>query len=373
MDDFSCSVCYTEPTEEDVNFKCCDVMCTSRLCQECMRQYIDITLEQKTLLKCVGEGCKATYTLPSLKNLPLDIYKRAALAVLYHFTQEKTAELSDMGKVENVKKILLKEREQFYAENMPPAIALVAKTVFARDLKKIKKFQIEATKKTQATRICLDTYCKGYLDANFVCNLCESKFCKICEEKEKENHVCDENVKKSIEFVKNVVSCPNCGVKIEKGEGCMAVTCAVCQQNFWYNTGEASQFGNHGQSVPVKLNLFKRLSKEYDIPEKHLLKILRIETAMESKVSGEKSFLNDLYKLKSYDFSLLTRDKIRILDEFMKNYSRFYKYKSDIRSLIFLLTQLEKVILEGGNVEGNIGSILEKYLPIVNIAYRETK
>jgi hypothetical protein len=40
---------------------------------------------------------------------------------------------------------------------------------------------------------------------------------------------------------------------IEKSDGCQFMTCAVCQQNFSYTTGEATTAGNHGKSLPVVL------------------------------------------------------------------------------------------------------------------------
>lgn len=85
--------------------------------------------------------------------------------------------------------------------------------------------------------------CNGFLNKQYVCGLCEIKICKHCfeklEEDEDNEHVCNEDKKKTIEMLKrDTKPCPKCAEMIHKTEGCNQMYCIKCHTAFSWRTGE---------------------------------------------------------------------------------------------------------------------------------------
>lgn len=79
--------------------------------------------------------------------------------------------------------------------------------------------------------------CTGMVNLNHYCNECKNLYCTECEEIIIDNHVCDENILKSINNLKqNCKKCINCYTYLEKIEGCNDMRCLNCGVYFnWRN------------------------------------------------------------------------------------------------------------------------------------------
>lgn len=71
-----------------------------------------------------------------------------------------------------------------------------------------------------------------------ICNKCYSKFCNKCWKKiESDKHKCNqEDIENIEEILKTTVPCPNCGIRIEKSEGCDEMFCTYCHIGFNWKT-----------------------------------------------------------------------------------------------------------------------------------------
>lgn len=79
--------------------------------------------------------------------------------------------------------------------------------------------------------------CTGYLSTQWKCRLCEKFSCARCHEAKDENHVCNEDSVKSVEFFKmDSKPCPRCGVSIHKTEGCDQMYCTSCHTAWSWRT-----------------------------------------------------------------------------------------------------------------------------------------
>ena len=96
------------------------------------------------------------------------------------------------------------------------------------------------TKETKAAfiRKCPGQNCRGFLNEKWMCTLCESTYCKHCNELVNEGHVCDpSNVATVSMLKKDTKPCPSCGEMIFKIEGCDQMYCTSCNTAFSWKSG----------------------------------------------------------------------------------------------------------------------------------------
>jgi hypothetical protein len=81
--------------------------------------------------------------------------------------------------------------------------------------------------------------CKGFLNDNYYCSLCENHICNKCKTKLEENHECKNEDIEVVELLeKKCKTCPNCGINIQRSKGCDQMFCVSCKTKFNYNTGQ---------------------------------------------------------------------------------------------------------------------------------------
>jgi hypothetical protein len=101
--------------------------------------------------------------------------------------------------------------------------------VVKKEIKEVKKF----------VRHCPSEGCRGFLNTNWTCAICEIKTCKECNEPLKENHICDPLALENMKFInKDSKPCPECGEFIFRIEGCYMMWCTACNTPWDWKTGE---------------------------------------------------------------------------------------------------------------------------------------
>lgn len=84
--------------------------------------------------------------------------------------------------------------------------------------------------------------CRGFLNNNWKCGICQTYICKRCLvpklSRNDNNHFCDEQTVTSISLIKkDSKPCPKCGDYIFKIEGCDQMWCPGCKTAFSWRTG----------------------------------------------------------------------------------------------------------------------------------------
>lgn len=105
---------------------------------------------------------------------------------------------------------------------------------------------IEDNRHTRRRRVfvrkCPQEDCKGFLNQQWVCGLCQSRVCSKCHETKVEGegeHTCNpESIATAEMLAKDTKSCPQCGVQIHKIDGCNMMFCTQCHTAFCWRTGE---------------------------------------------------------------------------------------------------------------------------------------
>lgn len=86
--------------------------------------------------------------------------------------------------------------------------------------------------------------CKGFLDTQWKCGMCNGLSCKRCHEPRDDEHKCNPEVVESVKLLKrDTKPCPSCGSSIFKIEGCDQMWCTQCKVAFSWSTGEIVKSG----------------------------------------------------------------------------------------------------------------------------------
>lgn len=97
------------------------------------------------------------------------------------------------------------------------------------------------------TKACPTNECRGFLDENFECGLCEAKVCKSCHEfLNSAGHECNPETVASIKAVHSEARpCPTCATLISKISGCDQMWCTQCKTTFSWRTGKVEKGMTH--------------------------------------------------------------------------------------------------------------------------------
>jgi len=87
-------------------------------------------------------------------------------------------------------------------------------------------------------RKCPTEECKGFMNEDWFCGLCDRHFCEQCNEEICEDHICDPDAAKTMKLLKkDTKPCPKCGTMIQKLSGCRQMWCPECHTAFDWISG----------------------------------------------------------------------------------------------------------------------------------------
>lgn len=120
--------------------------------------------------------------------------------------------------------------------------------------------------KVEFHRKCMHDECNGWLSTAWRCGVCENYTCPACyanKGRERDaDHICKDEDKATVALLaKDTKACPNCGMGVQRSEGCPVMFCTVCHKGFNWNTLKIMETGihnphyfewrNRGGSVPA--------------------------------------------------------------------------------------------------------------------------
>jgi len=333
-----CQICYC-PIEGAV-YSCADPKCADALCRECLQSYIKFSANNMTIPKCPNQNCNAYFILATLKGIPPESIAQYKQACLDFMLKDQGTVVQKQLEEEKILEQLRAERAKFIQLNFPKAIALVASWTFTSKLRQLEKqrSRVVSSQLKAASRTCMNTSCKGFLDKNMVCMTCMSEFCKMCETTLKPGgHQCNQADLDSVNVVNSLVRCPGCKLPVFKNEGCNNITCSNCGTKFQYTTGQEGGSGSHNAKIHVNLTERKKMSAAYDFKGPALELMLKIEAA-EPAVKSKEILLTPIKYLYQ------TQDKEGAADLLAKQFSILIRNKYENRDYQRLLVDIEDFI-----------------------------
>ncbi len=250
-----CSICcetFNKSNRLKVDCKGCDGMEVGWACRTCCQTYITTNQKEASCMFCKStwdrDFCNNNLTKKWVGNeykIHLEnILVEQQISLLpstqpYALARKRQTELYrqiDLAKEEIARlKNLLREQQD---------------TVLAYQIE-IRRINIGTSTNTENTEAsfshkCPLEDCNGFLNSKFVCGTCEKRICKDCMEEKKSNHVCNEELKMTVNAImKQSKPCPGCGETISKIDGCDQMWCVKCQKQFSWRTGAILNGHNH--------------------------------------------------------------------------------------------------------------------------------
>jgi hypothetical protein len=93
-------------------------------------------------------------------------------------------------------------------------------------------------RRRKALRACPGDTCRGFLDEDWVCGICNMEVCAGCRSPIKGEHTCNKDDVESAKAIdKETRGCPKCATAIFKIDGCDQMWCTQCHTAFSWRTG----------------------------------------------------------------------------------------------------------------------------------------
>lgn len=221
----SCDICcdkFTSKKRKEI--KC--VYCDKSACIQCIEKYL---LDSIHAPHCMY--CKKEYSYDfQIDNFNKSLIKRFKTHQSHiHFEREKTLLPEAQQHLENLARVRDIDRQ----------ISELKETI--RDMQTTRYNILNGHVKLERikiTRPCPANDCRGFLNTQWKCGVCNTKFCNKCHDKLSDGHVCDPDKVKSAELIKKQCkNCPKCGVNTFKISGCPQMWCTSCNTAWNWNTG----------------------------------------------------------------------------------------------------------------------------------------
>jgi hypothetical protein len=341
----NCNICY----ESIKHVKLCyNNKCKSNICSLCLEMYIESLYEDNKLVKCIDTNCKLYYTIFSIKSYISSKYLEKFLYL--HLNYFKVNQISNIEKYSTNMALInnIKEKRCTFINTIPVAIKMIIDICYTKELKKISNKNKLIIDKTlaNAKKRCMISVCNGKLDDTYRCLKCSTLFCKQCDNKITNNHICDDDDVSTLNLIKDKYTpCPKCNTFVERIEGCPSITCKVCHTKFDYITGEEGGHGSINKDIRVQeeyiflSNTFKnqlseeelRVLKEFEYKKPKFIKDKHLEIIIKyiSTYSNGNDRLESEYDLANKITTIFSN---YIIDKFV--YESYVNKISEIEELL---------------------------------------
>lgn len=231
----SCSCCtepFTKERRQKVECHSCDYL----VCRECVQTYLQGSVNEAKCMNCskiwdtnfVCSKMTKAFVKGPLRVAKEKVLWEGQLAQL----PEAQVEIERRREIYDLKETIRKIKKE-YEQRVAPFKTKLQAAQGPDSKTRVKRTFIKA---------CSGEDCKGFLNTDWTCGLCQKRTCKecnVCIIDTEDEHVClQENIDTARLLSRDTKSCPQCGVNITKIDGCDQMWCPQCHVSFSWRTNE---------------------------------------------------------------------------------------------------------------------------------------
>jgi len=238
----TCQICYKEYTlSQRKNIPC--PSCKFEACAECLKKYF---LQSPSEPMCLNPSCKVlwnhvyiqTHFPKAFVNNDLKKHQQDILLQREKVLLPIRMVLVEKEKHKKELQDLLLEKHRIKKSLKLQLTELNEEIAHIEDNLKNTKYSMHLESSIRYVRACPSKDCRGLLNIQLHCILCNVDVCSKCLEVKTDGHVCDPNILESAAMVaKDCKPCPKCKAMIYKVDGCDQMFCVVCRTAFSWKTG----------------------------------------------------------------------------------------------------------------------------------------
>jgi len=249
--------------------------CDLTSCRTCSQRYILSSFEDPHCMGCKTRWDREfidSFCTVKFRNKDLKLHRENVLLEREKALMPSTQpEVERLLAIRRLQRLAREQRERLFqlheaGENVPELGILYNEMERTyRELSRLKN--VGDPIPTTFTRQCPNETCKGFLNVDWYCGLCDQYFCKDCNEPVADDHECDPGVVETMKLLnRDSKSCPKCGMVIQKLNGCSQMWCISCHTAFDWRTGEISSGRVHNPHY-IEFKRKNMISREHgDIP-----------------------------------------------------------------------------------------------------------
>lgn len=275
----TCSVC-CEKVNKTHHKKVVCPFCDLLQCRSCCQKYILSTFDDPHCM-----GCKHTWNREFIDSFCTQQFRNTAWRhhrenVLFEREKARMPETQpDVERILRMRKLraLMEKKKETLAElhrahsGVHPDIPAIYRELelLYREFERVRHSGTTSVndEPRKFIRQCPVEVCKGFLNENWYCGLCDASFCKACNEKRADGHACDPELVETMKLLnKDSKSCPKCGTVIHKTSGCAQMWCVSCHTAFDWRTGEIEMGRIHNPHFIEFRNKTANSREHGDIP-----------------------------------------------------------------------------------------------------------
>ncbi len=242
-----CSVCCEKYNLQlKTKVTCPNYECNFSCCKSCIRTYIMNSTSDPHCMSCRKPWDQDFIILNLNRNFYEETYKPHRKEILFQREQSKIPDT--MNDVSLYLQAREKEKEiKKMAEEMLKYQGIIReinrrRNDVVREAALLKSGKVQNVEKKKFIMPCPGSECKGFLSTAYKCEVCKKHCCPKCladlGENKDSDHVCDEEMVKTAEYIKSTTKpCPQCGERISKIDGCDQMWCVECHTAFSWRTG----------------------------------------------------------------------------------------------------------------------------------------
>ena len=224
-----CYICI-ETVSDNCTFKC--NACKSSNCIDCHKKYLLTSTQDPHCINCRAVIPYDLFLQKFGTKWIFDKYKKHRYDVLWEREQSLIPETVQHISIKKQEQAIIAKKKVLY-EQLAVLDEEIALLNFNHKNKKIT---------FQYTYACPIDTCKGFLNKDYICEICNSDICSKCyvkiHEAEKGHHECIPELVETFSAIKKEAKpCPTCGEFISKISGCDQMFCVKCATAFSWKTG----------------------------------------------------------------------------------------------------------------------------------------